>query len=306
MTLLWVAGASGLLGSAVCREAQRLGWAVVAPRLSWDDPAASVDVIDRAASQFGDAPVQVAWCAGSGTTASPAHQFVAEQQMFELLAQRLRQSGRAASARLFLASSLGALHAGAGRGPFAESSPVQPLSHYGNAKVAMEQLASRFAVETGACLVIGRLANLYGPGQDLGKAQGLVSALLVGAIRRTPVQIYVPLDTLRDYLFVDDAARVVVECLTRVDTVPSGTVVTKVLATGQRTSVAAVIEQVRRIGHRRLLVVQGASPLASVQSRDLSARSQVWTDLDSGRTMLAEGLWRTWNDLNARYLRAEL
>ena len=58
-------------------------------------------------------------------------------------------------------------------------------------------------------MVIGRIANLYGPGQDPTKAQGLVSQLCRAHLERRPTSIYVSLDTARDYLFVDDAARLV-------------------------------------------------------------------------------------------------
>ncbi len=59
-------------------------------------------------------------------------------------------------------------------------------------------------------LLVGRLSNLYGPGQDLAKPQGLISQLCRAQLTRRPLSIYVSLDTRRDYLFVDDAAAMVV------------------------------------------------------------------------------------------------
>ena len=55
--------------------------------------------------------------------------------------------------------------------------------------------------------MIGRFSNLYGPGQNLGKLQGLISRLALSAVTRQPINIFVPLDTIRDYVYVDDAAQ---------------------------------------------------------------------------------------------------
>ena len=53
-------------------------------------------------------------------------------------------------------------------------------------------------------VLIGRIANLYGPGQNLAKAQGLVSQLCAAQLERARSSIWVSLDTLRDYLFAPD------------------------------------------------------------------------------------------------------
>ena len=110
----------------------------------------------------------------------------------------------------FLASSAGGVYAGASGPPFTEHTEPAPISAYGRAKLRSEEIATEFAVRTSTALLVGRLANLYGPGQNLDKPQGLVSQLCLAQLTRQPLTVYVPLDTMRDYLFVDDAAAMAV------------------------------------------------------------------------------------------------
>ena len=90
--------------------------------------------------------------------------------------------------------------------PFTEHTEPAPISPYGRAKLRSEEIATAFAVRTSTALLVGRLANLYGPGQNLDKPQGLISQLCRAQLTRQPLSVSVPLDTMRDYLFVDDAA----------------------------------------------------------------------------------------------------
>ena len=129
-------------------------------------------------------------------------------------------------------------------------------------------------------MLIGRIANLYGPGQDLAKAQGLVTVLCRAHLARRPASIYVSLDTARDYVFVDDVARLAVAGADRVADEPPGTVVVKILASQVGTTVAAILGELRRITKHRPRVVLGSSSLARFQARDLRFRSVVWRDLD--------------------------
>jgi len=48
--------------------------------------------------------------------------------------------------------------------------------------------------------MVGRMSNLYGPGQNLKKVQGLISQMCLRVLTRQPLVLYVPLDTIRDYL----------------------------------------------------------------------------------------------------------
>ena len=186
---------------------------------------------------------------------------------------------------LFLASSAGGVYAGSpARHPFDEESPVRAIAPYGHAKLAQEEHFTGAADAGGVDLVLGRLSNLYGPGQNLSKPQGLVAHVGNAALRRQPISIYVPLDTIRDYLFVTDAARMVVRAVERREEArrrgDGRTTVTKIFASEVETTVASVLGDLAsafsggRCGSR-----WRAIPIGSVQPRTLAFRSHVWPDL---------------------------
>jgi UDP-glucose 4-epimerase len=328
----WVIGAQGLLGSAVCRDLVRRGRPVICHAIAWDDPPEAISALGKAARSLlaRHASWRIAWCAGAGVVGTS--KLLLEQEIEALrgflaeLAAALPTDAAAPSTRgaarnhspvastpgmtpnpsaaasipgtsvaggaLFVASSAGGIYAGSAQPPFTEQTPARPISPYGHAKLATEWLAADFSERTGVPVLIGRIANLYGPGQNVDKPQGLVSQLCRAHLTRTPVSIYVPLDTARDYLYVDDAARVIVDGLERVR--EEGGRQIKIIASGRTTSVAAIIAELGRVTKRRPQIVLGASPNARYQARDLRLRSAVWPDLDRGaRTTLAAGISAT-------------
>lgn len=299
-----VVGAGGLLGSAVVRELSRRDLPVSIAKVEWEGDSVS-DLVGELARFAGEGPWRIAWCAGSGVTASTADRFAREEQVFSAFADSLARLTRAggldaAQGVVFLASSAGALYAGAGPAPFSEDDEPSPLAPYGFSKLALEARLRRFVEETGIPGVAGRLTNLYGPGQNLRKPQGLVSQLCRAHFTGAPIGIYVPMDTLRDYLFVDDAAALVVELLDRAATALPGLTV-KILGSQGSVSVAALLMQAQCVFRRPLRVLHGASSQAAQQARDLRVRSIVWPELDR-RTVrtLPAGISATAADIEAR------
>lgn len=297
-----VVGSGGLLGSAVRAELAGHG-EVSSLVVPWGDQPAAVGALTDAVRELAGrgAPWRLAWCAGAGVTASSHEAIDREVATVGALVDRL--SGDDLSrGTVFLASSAGGVYAGSHGAPFTEESDVAPLSRYGVGKLATEREMARLAGATGARLVVGRLSNLYGPGQDLAKAQGLVSQLCRAQLTGQPVGIYVPLDTVRDYLFVTDAARLVVAGLGRAAAaLPAGGVMTKILASQRSASIAAVLGEVRRVSRRRPVVRLSVSPQALLQARDLRFRSVVWPDLDArALTPMAVGVGATMLDMARR------
>ena len=152
---------------------------------------------------------------------------------------------------------------------------------------------------------IGRLSNLYGPGQKLSKRQGLITQVCLRVLSRQPVVLYVPLDTIRDYLFAKDAGALVADGLTRLRHETSQpvatTAVVKILASQQPTTVSTVLAQLRWVTKRPVRVIIAESPNAARQARDLRMTSSVWPDLDRRpMTTLSEGMrWVLTDILNS-------
>lgn len=272
---IWVIGAGGLLGSSLVRTATHQSYRVTTSRnIPWTDPeAAGVHLLADARdflnqAQSDSAPWTVAWAAGHVTTASSP---VAAEQELELftdfitgLTDLIEQNKESRRGRFLLASSAGGIYSGASNPPFDAATPPCPVGPYGELKLAQENVV-RDQVAGFADVTVARLANLYGPGQDLAKLQGLISRLALSAITRETLTMFVPLDTLRDYIYIDDASRLALHWLN----VNPGPQQIRVIASGQPTSLGQLLSLMQDITHSRIPVAYGLHPSAALQAPDL-------------------------------------
>lgn len=287
----WVIG-RGLLGSAVSRVR---GDEPLAVSVRWQDPTAARQDLAAGVRRLFAAPadrVEIYWCAGRGVTSSPSAQLEAEFDTFDEFLRLLVDLPESDRSRLaiFLASSVGGAYAASSPPPFTEFTEPAPSSAYGLTKLRMES-ALRDATATGGWRsFIARITNLYGPGQDLAKGQGLLSVIVASYVTHRPVSIYVSLDTLRDYIYEDDCARVIDAAMLRVAAEPAGTTVTKIVGAMTAQSIGAILGENTRLRRRRPRVILGQGDPRG-QANDLRVRSEVWTDLDAlVRTTIPEGL----------------
>lgn len=290
----WIVG-RGLLGRAIER-------AHGGPRFShaipWEHPQASIAALRTGIALFAqtEGPIELYWSAGKGVTSTPASEFEVEIAVFEAALAAVSALPEHARERLtvFLASSVGGAYAGAPHPPFTEATATAPLSPYGDAKLRMEDSLRTATAAGGWRSFIARITNVYGAGQNLAKAQGLISALVRGHLTGQPISVYVPLDTLRDYIFEDDCAAVIDAAMHRVRTLPAGSTIEKIVGSMRAVSIGAILSELTRLHRRRGSIVLGGGD-ARGQSPDLRVRSTVWTDLDGlVRTTLPEGLSRVY------------
>jgi UDP-glucose 4-epimerase len=307
--LVWVIGGRGMLGSAVRRVARMSEeWTTFeTPAIPWG-VAADVDAAVtesfrrlREQSRRDDSDWSIVWAAGAANVASSDDETDAEarqfRRIFDILTTEIDGDTRGS---VFFASSVGALYGGAASPPFTEHTPIAATSPYGRLKIELEKVIADFSATTGTASVIGRITNLYGPGQRLDKAQGLISHLLLSRYGPTPASIYVPLGTVRDYFYVDDCARLVLDSLlelTRANVAP-GTVVTKLFGSGQGVSISSLLGYLRYLTKGTPSVSIGQRPSAKFQAPDLRIRSVVWPHLDRReKTPLAAGFHSTMIDV---------
>ncbi len=311
--LSWVVGAGGLLGSNTATVLARRGplWSPSAP-IRWNDE----DILEQLTAlsrRFGaDAAGrawQVAWCAGSGSPSATSRSGIQEASLLEAVLNALAGASGLdpSTGGVFVASSAGGVYAGSHPPPFTESSPTSPISPYGEAKLELEHAATRWSVDTGTPLLIGRISNIYGPGQNLAKPQGLISQVCRAYLLGRPISIYVPLSTLRDYIYSVDCGILVADSLQRLrsEAASSGeTAHVKIIATQRSITISLVLAELRRIFKRAPRIVFGSSTNARYQVPDLSLRSQVWADLDKRSfTPLPAGIKHTVDGM-ARALQA--
>jgi UDP-glucose 4-epimerase len=328
-TLAWVVGGGGLLGSHVRRAVEaRPGFCAWGPgpgTLPWRDPQALrsrfqslAQGLVQAALDQGHEVWSVLWCAGAGVVGTPVDELAEEARVWEdflaCLAEALAAlpADRTPSGCVLLVSSAGGVYGESGPGPATEDSPCRPMSHYGRTKLRQETALLEWALQQPlVSTLIARVSNLYGPGQKVEKSQGLISHMSRCLIHQRPVHIYVPLDTMRDYLFAEDAARAIVRWVERLgrEARDSGEArrVLKICAAEEETSVAALIGVFRRIGRRQVKVVAGLHPGQSEQPSRLWLRSTRWTDEPrTARTGLLQGIARVHRHQFALYLAGQL
>ena len=302
-----VVGARGLLGSAVVRAIRASEHFMLddAPRVRWGSPVAATEDLSVIASALAErsGPWAVFWCAGAGVNGMDRAAADQEVAQFEAFLSRLAAVPHKGDGIVFLASSAGGVFAGSTGAPFSEASPAVPLGEYGRTKLRLEAALDTLDGHGSITSVVGRFSNIYGPGQDLDKQQGLISHLCRSTLHRRPMSIFVPLDTLRDYVFVDDAARMALAVVRahRSSSTRSGL---HVLASGSATTVATVITSVAAVAGSKPLIVQGVSPLTSMQTHDLRLVPSPVALRASEETPLAVGIGATWRDMFAQFVGA--
>ena len=296
--LAWLLG-HGLLGGSLLRalplalpEVALWPGSGLAPQ--WSAPKELVIDLESSAAAFATALARqperewcVLWAAGAGVVGTSEEALAQETAALGLLLDALARHRIAPRpGLLFLASSAGGVHGGDRALPITEASTPAPISAYGRAKLEQERLVTAFcAGQPRVRCLIGRLSNLYGPGQDLSKPQGFISQLCRSALTGQPLHVYVPLDTVRDYLDASDAALAACRALRLLDG-PGARV--KLLVSQQAVSLGYLLGLFGRVLKRPMRVVQARQARSGLQAGGLAFRSTV-LPVPPPQTQLTEG-----------------
>ena len=303
----WVIGAGGLLGSALCRQIDN---PFVGQSVPWVNPEAASHALAESLKGFATMtngePWRIIWAAGRATTSATLQDAEQELATFEGFVNTLGRHSPKGNGSFTFISSAGSVYAGSTNPPFTSATKPQPIGTYGQLKLAQEDLTHNIA-ESGITTVITRLSNLYGPGQDLSKLQGIVTKLCWSAISREEVNIFVPLDTLRDYIYVNDAAmRILHWSQPRTDALENEPAV-RIVAAGQPMSLGSVLNTVQDVLHMRIPVSFGTHATALAQARDV----RLIPDMDAfiaalPSTPFPSGVRRVFQDLLLRHQHSRL
>lgn len=291
-TVAWVIGARGLLGQALTSElGRRPEWTLIeATPLPWGNHSELLLSAEEHFSRLQSLAAEtgsswtVFWVAGSGTIVTSSADLEQQIQDFETVLSVLARSSTDQPGSLFFASSAGGVYGGSDSPPFTEDTQPKPISPYGETKLRMESITVESASKMGVSSLIARISNLYGPGQKLDKMQGLISQLALAQLTPRPARIVVPLETVRDYIYVEDCARAICDaCEELLLPQPAGEIrhVTKIIASGEGTSIASLLSNIRLLTKKRLNIIVGTSQLTSRNALDLRLKSIVWPHLDS-------------------------
>jgi UDP-glucose 4-epimerase len=168
-----------------------------------------------------------------------------------------------------------------------EDERPDPISAYGAMKVASEYAVAAITRGTATRTVNLRVANAYGPGQNLSRPQGIIGVAWRNHLKGAPTTLYGAESTVRDFIYVDDVGDL---CIA---TVGSGFWGPINAGSGRGISVADVLGAMSKVAGAELRVehegARGFDVPRSVLDIGL-ARGLGWEP----RVSLHEGLERTW------------
>jgi UDP-glucose 4-epimerase len=302
MTIVWVIGGSGLLGTALRWAAggKEVKFFIPSECFNWGNQAILQTQIASAVQEFtacvddGCCRWEIYWAAGIGTMGSSRCEMATETMAISSLLTHLRAWTIPTQAKggISFASSAGAIYAGSIDAVIDENSEVAPTTPYAHEKLLQEEMVRSFSRDKrGIAALIARITTLYGVSQSNKKKQGLLTHLARRILANKPVEIYVPLDTMRDYISAEDAAQTIVSSLRYL--INFSGVATKIIASGEPTSIARALSIYKHLNRRPPRVVTSANRLGVLYLRRMRFRSLVITEsLKRSNTTLAVGIAR--------------
>jgi UDP-glucose 4-epimerase len=296
MTVAWVIGSHGLLGQALCRMLTRCGSKLFLPleRFNWQDEdrlsvqlssavkafSALIDDVDR---------WEIYWAAGVGKMSSSFNELMPETRALAYILKLIETDIRLISipGSVGFASSAGSIYAGSRDFLINESSLIAPTTDYANEKLIQENLVSSFAVAHGDMTsLIARISTLYGTNQSIGKQQGLLTHIARCILKNQSIQIFVPIDTIRDYVAVEDAANTIITALREI----KKGVCVKIIASEQPTTIAQIISNFKRIIRRSPRIVISKNNMSEMYLRRMQFKSIVLPECQATHTNLLAGI----------------
>lgn len=211
-----VLGASGFLGRRIVRILSSAGADVVSASrrdekvegayrhvtAKFDHPEHFVDLLDTC-----DAVVHTASTSTPGT--SSGHALREVDSNLRVTAALLEGMQQTPSTPLIYISSGGSVYSDCSGQLSSERSPVHPRSYHGAIKLASEWLISAWCDQFNARALAIRPSNVYGPGQPERPGFGVIPAAFGCLTRQEPLTIWGDGSASRDYVYIDDVARLV-------------------------------------------------------------------------------------------------
>jgi UDP-glucose 4-epimerase len=263
-----VLGANGFLGGAVVHAAASAGHQVVAVSRSGNEASPHENIEFR----LGDLtipgsldgllqPGDVVYHFAAATDPrihlhDPAAEF---QQSVAPLIQLIKRASDAGIAKLVYPSSGGTVYADS-TSPRCESSRLEPITPYAIFKITAEHLLGLAAREQQFSVDIYRVANPYGPGQKLKPGQGVLPHWIHAIRNHRPITIFGDGSMSRDYIYIDDATRLMLTSMDRIDA--SGCFN---LGSGQQTSLNDLAECLQQVSGQKVEIDYQPSRSGEIQ-----------------------------------------
>ena len=193
-------------------------------------------------------------------------------------------------------SSGGTVYGKEAKCPLPENTPTNPISSYGVQKITIEKLLYLYNYMYGLDYRIIRLANPYGPYQRPNGVLGAVTKFTYKALNGDEVQVYGDGSVVRDFIYIDDAVRGIVNIVNGENKHHTFN-----LGCGYGTSIKEVLKAIESALDIKINVVykEGRSVDVPVNYLDISRYEKYFGKLNP--VCLKEGIKRT-----AEFMKREL
>jgi nucleoside-diphosphate-sugar epimerase len=187
--------------------------------------------------------------------------------------------------------------------PVDEAHPDHPLTIYDLHKQMAEQYLRWYAEQGLVCGVTLRLPNVYGPGpRSSNPDRGILNQMILRALGGEPLTVYGSGEQLRDYLYIDDAARAFLAAAAHADALNGRYFV---IGSGEGHTIAAALQLVAMRAKARtgrsveVLSVEPPGVLSPIERRDFVADPHQFCAATGWRPRysLPEGIDRTLEEL---------
>lgn len=122
--------------------------------------------------------------------------FVQSVKLFDLCNERKIKT-------IFLSSG-GTIYGVQEKQPIREEAQTNPINHYGTVKLCIENVIRTLNKQNHSNILIARISNPYGPGQDFNKGVGFVDAAIKKSLHQEPIEIWGDGSVVRDYIYITD------------------------------------------------------------------------------------------------------
>ncbi|WP_353815367.1 NAD-dependent epimerase/dehydratase family protein [Agromyces sp. SYSU T00266] len=208
----------------------------------------------------------------------------------------LESCAAAGVARMYFASTGGAIYGDQGKQEYSETDRALPVSPYAIGKLAIEHYLRYFKARHGLASTSLRISNPYGTRQHPGRKQGLIPIALRQIVLGEPVVRLGDGSMVRDYIYVEDLVRSIVPIVgleTEFDLYNIGS--------GAGYSVTEVLETLARVADRPVRIVEREVPPTFVQ-RVILDTTRFRSEFGIPQlTSLEEGARRTLKEIEAEH-----
>lgn len=192
--------------------------------------------------------------------------------------------------RVYFASTGGAMYGNSGAYRVAETVLPAPVSPYAIGKQAIESYLRFFQRTRGLESTSFRISNPYGPRQHVEKKQGVIPIFLHRIAQGLPVEVYGDGSMVRDFIFAEDAARMIVST---VGSEPAHPVYN--VGSGVGTTVNEVLDLARAVTGRDVAVEHKPKPATFVDRVVLDTGLFTAEFGEPALRSLSEGMEQTWS-----------